>query len=88
MLLLFSLVALGQLALALAALTLLLRYRSLVPLIFALLLAEHIARRAIIIAWSGGSWFGASPAMVINLGLSAMLVAGLILSLWPRRTHE
>ena len=46
-LLLFALLALGQLAIALVALTALIRYRALVPFVYLVLLGEQLARRLI-----------------------------------------
>ena len=82
---LFALTSLGQLALALIGLTVLLRYRSLVPFIFAVLLAEHVARRLIVESYSVVRSDGGSTALSINLGLLALLALGLLLSLIPRR---
>ena len=80
---LFALTSLGQLTLALVGLTVLVRYRSLVPLIFAVLLGEQLARRLIV---QGFAIEGGSPGLYINLGLMALLALGLLLSLVrPRR---
>lgn len=82
---LFALLALGHLALALVALTALFRYRSLVPFIYVVLLGEHLARRFVAqsyaIAGPGGSPFG----WYLNLGITALLAIGLLLSLIPAR---
>lgn len=80
---LFALTSLGQLVLALVGLTVLVRYRSLVPLIFAVLLGEQLARRLIV---QGFAIEDGSPGLYINLGLMALLALGLLLSLVrPRR---
>lgn len=86
-LLLFALVALGQLALAAAGLVALARYRSLVPLSFVLLIAESVARRAIVAGFDVERSASGGIGTAINLGLIAWLVLGLGLSLWPRRTR-
>ena len=86
-LLLFALVAAGQLALTLAAIVALLRYRALVPLVYLLLLFEHFLRRAIIYGWTG-SWSGSGPALVINLALTLILLGGLALSLMRKRPAQ
>lgn len=62
----------------------LIRYRTLVPLTFLLLLTGLLARRA-------QSYFlplpttGTPPAKEIGLLLIGLMVSGLALSLWPRR---
>lgn len=47
-LMLFALMSLGQLTLAVIALTTLIRYRAMVPFIYLVLLGEHVARRVIV----------------------------------------
>jgi hypothetical protein len=62
----------------------LIRYRTLVPMTFLLLLTGLLARRV-------QSYFlpvpivGAPPAKIVGLVLIALMVSGLVLSLWPRR---
>ena len=62
----------------------LIRYRTLVPLTFLLLLTGLLARRV-------QSYLlpvpivGAPPAKIVGLVLIALMVSGLVLSLWPRR---
>ena len=62
----------------------LIRYRTLVPLTFVLMLTGLLARRL-------QSYFlpvptvGAPPAKIIGFVLIALMVSGLALSLWPRR---
>ena len=81
----FALTMLGQLILALVALVILIRYRALVPLAFLLLLAEQLARRAIVASWAVPRDGDASAAIYANYLFAAWLVLGLILSLLPRR---
>lgn len=88
---LFALMALGQLALALVALTILVRYRALVPFIYSVLLGEQLARRFIVqaqeVAGSGSSPVG----WYVGFGFLALLTLGLVLSLIPARggsAHE
>jgi len=71
-LLLFSL--LGVLALV--------RYRAMVPLVFVLLLAEHVGRKLILLALPVAH-AGASPAFSINAGFLIATIVGLALSIWP-----
>ena len=82
---LFALTSLGQLTLALIGLTVLVRYRSLVPFIYVLLLGEHLARRLIVQSYSVVRTDRGSTALYINLGLVALLALGLLLSLIPAR---
>lgn len=82
---LFALMALGQLVLALVALTILVRYRALVPFICLLLLAERFAGRLII--WSRAEAGDASPPIVwfMAIVLPSLLILALVLSLIPSR---
>ena len=81
-LMLFSLSALGQLALALVALTALVRYRAMVPFVFLLLLAEYGGRRLIVASWSIERAQSGGAGFWVNMALLALLVGGLALSLW------
>ena len=81
----FAALGLNYLLWALFAIIVLIRYRTLVPLTFLLLLTGLLARRV-------QSFFlpvpivGAPPAKTVGLVLITIMVAGLALSLWPRRT--
>ena len=81
---LFAIYALGQFMLCALSTLVLIRYRSLVPLMFLLFLVEHLGRKAILqvipIVRTG-----APPAGVINLIVLGLIVAGLVVSLWRRR---
>ena len=85
---LFALTSLGQLMLALVGLTVLVRYRSLVPFIFAVFLGEQLARRLIVQGFAVVRTEGGSPGLYINLGLMALLALGLLLSLVPLRRES
>jgi hypothetical protein len=74
---LFALTALGQLTLALVGLMVLVRYRSLVPLLFLVFLGEQIARRLIVQGFAIVRTDGGSVGLYINLGLMALLALGL-----------
>jgi hypothetical protein len=80
LLLLFALVAVGQLFLTLIALLALVRYRAMVPLVFALLLLEHLCRRAVALEYAIAR-DGQPVGTYISLGLMAILLTGLVLSL-------
>ena len=81
---LWGLLGLSQLIIALLGAIVLVRYRGMVPLMFVLLLLQHIGGRVI------GQFHpivrtGAPPASAINLTLLTLIVVGLGLSLWRRR---
>jgi len=84
-LLLFALVALGQLMLALVALAALVRWRALVPFLYLVLLIEQVVRR-LIVQGHAVERTGDTPAgWYVNVGLLVLLTLGLILSLTPAR---
>jgi hypothetical protein len=82
---LFGLLGISHLVLVLAGALILVRYRSLVPLVFALLLLEQLAKRAFV-AVKPVARTGQPPGPYVILGILALTVVGLSLSLWPRRT--
>lgn len=85
---LFALMALGQLMLALIALTILVRYRALVPLICLLLLCERLAGRLIV--WSN-ALPGAESTPIVSImavALPTLLILALVLSLIPARRRD
>lgn len=63
----------------------LIRYRAMVPLMFSALLAEQLGRKAILTALAPG---GTAAALSINNILAALLMTGLVLSLWARSHHS
>ena len=88
MLLLFALMALGQLAITLIALIALIRYRALVPFIYLVLLGEQLARRLIAQSYAAPGAQITDIAWYVNYGLLTLLALGLVLSLIPgRREH-
>jgi hypothetical protein len=81
---LFAAWGLAQLAISLIGVLALVRYRSVVPFMFALLLIELLSRKLIgrfIPTVSSAT----APAPYVNLTLLTLMVAGLALSLWPRK---
>lgn len=86
--LLFEMVGLGQLVLAVIGAVVLNRYRALAPLVLLLFLVEHVGRRLIVLANAVEPSRTASPGFSINMGLLALLVIGLALSLWPRPQRD
>lgn len=84
-LMLFALMSLGQLALSLIALTALIRWRALVPLIYLVLLGEQLARRFIVQSYAVARTDGTSFGWYLNIAILAVLALGLVLSLAPLR---
>lgn len=82
----FAAWGLGQLVLGLISLTVLLRYRSLIPLTYLVLLVEQLGRMLLRYQWPVER-IASAPGATINIVITAIMVAGLILSLWqPRAT--
>ena len=81
---LFGLHGLANLIIVLIGLVVLVRYRSLVPLMFGIFLLQQLSRYPLLqllpIVRTG-----APPGTMINLGVLLVLVIGLALSMWPRR---
>src|SRR5436305_11741753 len=81
---LFALLGLAHVVMAALGLLVLLRYRGMVPLMFALLLLQHAGGKVV-------GYFlpivrtGAPPAFIVNLVLLTSIIVGLALSLWRRR---
>jgi hypothetical protein len=82
---LFALLGLGHLVLCLLCVLVLVRYRSMVPFMFALLLLEHLSRRLILYVIPIVR-VGRTPGFAVNVILLALMIVGLALSL--RRTPE
>ena len=61
------------------------RYRAMVPLIHAWLLAEFLGRRVILAVYPMERTPGTSSGSIVNLVLLSLMVSGLALSVWPRR---
>lgn len=74
---------LGSAMLCLMSAIVLIRYRTLVPLMFAVLLLEHVLRRVIFRIMPIAHAPGAAPGGTINLVLTVLLVAGFVFSLLP-----
>lgn len=78
---LFALLGLANLIICLVCIVALVHYRALVPLMFALLLLYQASRR-IILYFLPVPRTGAPPVSAINLSLLAVMIVGLMLSLW------
>ena len=84
---LFALLGLSRLMLALLGLLALVRYRALVPLLFAYLLVGQLLGRAILRAHPVPRT-GSPPGPIVILTLLALTAVGLVLSLIPRGTRD
>ena len=78
-----TLLGLSHLLLALLCVMALVRYRSMIPLMYVVLLMEFLAKKWILLA-KPIVRTGTSPATYVNLVLISLLLAGLVLSLWRR----
>lgn len=84
-LMLFSLSAFGQLTLAAIALTVLIRYRAMVPFIYVVLLGDQLARRVIVQSYAVPRTETSPVIWLLTFGLVGLLTLGLVLSLLPAR---
>lgn len=80
-LMLFEMVALGQLALAAIGMIALIRYRSMTSLVFLLLAAEHSGRILISRSYAVERAQAVPAGVYVNFALLALLLFGLALSL-------
>jgi hypothetical protein len=81
----FAAWGLCQLVLGLISLVVLLRYRSLVPLIFLVLLIEQLGRMLLRFHWPFER-IASAPGTAINVALAAIMAVGFVLSIWrPRK---
>jgi hypothetical protein len=80
---LFALLGLAKLALSLVGVVALVRYKSAVPLLFALLLLEHLGR-TVILRFVPIERAGAPAGPLVNLVLLALMAIGVALSLFGR----
>jgi hypothetical protein len=77
---LFSLLGLSHFVICLLGILVLIRYRSMVPLMFALFLLEFLTRKAIL-QFLPIVRTGTPPGFYVNLALLAVMIVGLALSL-------
>ena len=80
---LFAIWGLAQFVISLIGVLALVRYRAMVPLMLALFLFEHVARRVIFLVMPIPR-DGTAPGLYINLALLAVMTVGLALSLRNR----
>jgi hypothetical protein len=81
---LFAIWGLSQLVISVFGVLALVRYRAMIPLMFAVLLIEHVARRSILLV-KPIPRSGTPPGFYINLALLGLMIVGLLLSLRPRK---
>jgi hypothetical protein len=76
----FAIWGFAQVMIGLLCILALVRYRAMVPFLFALLLLEHLGRK-LILYYMPIAKTGTPPGLFINLALVAVMIVGLILSL-------
>jgi hypothetical protein len=79
----FALLGVAHLIPSLLGVVVLVRYRTLVPLMFTLLLLEHLGKR-VVHQMMPIERTGTPPGGTINLVLFSLMIVGLALSLWSR----
>lgn len=84
---LFAIWGLSQVLFCLLSLLVLVRYRGMVSFTFALFLIEH-ATRKLIFLFLPIARTGTPTATFVNLVLPAVMLIGLLLSLWHRASHR
>jgi hypothetical protein len=81
---LWALLGLSRIVVGLLCVIVLVRYRGIIPFMFALLLLQHLGGR-LILYFLPIVRTGAPPASAINLTFLLLIVVGFGLSLWRRR---
>ena len=81
---LWALLGLAHIIISALGIIVLVRYRSMIPFLFFLLLLQHLSGR-VILQFLPIVRTGAPPASAINLIHLTLMIAGLALSLWRRR---
>src|SRR5262249_18042915 len=79
----FALWGLSQLMICVLGILVLVRYRSMVPFVLALVLLEHLGRK-LILQFLPMATTGTPPGFYVNLGLFTAAIVGLALPLWSR----
>jgi len=80
---LFALLGLSHFVICMLCILVLIRYRSVIPFMFSLLLLEHLSRK-LILHFMPIIRTGTPPGFYVNLVLLAVMLAGLALSLRSR----
>ena len=81
---LFAISSLNRLFISLVCVVVLVRYRSAIPSMFALLALTYLAGE-IILRFIPIVRVGTPPGPIVNLIMFALMIVGLVLSLWRRR---
>lgn len=84
---LFALLGLSRLMICLLCILVLVRYRAIIPFMFALLLLEHLSRK-LILHFLPIPRTGTPPGSAINLVLLAVMIVGLALSLRSQNSPQ
>jgi hypothetical protein len=82
-----TLLGLSQFLLASLAVLALIRYRTMIPLMYLLFLVDYVAKKWILLV-KPIVRAGTSPSTYVNLVLIALLIAGLVLSLRTKPSHR
>lgn len=82
-----ALLGLSHLLLASLCVLALIRYRTIIPLMYLLLLVEYFAKKWIFLVHPIART-GTSPSTYVNLVLITLLIVGLALSLWRRGDRQ
>ena len=82
-----ALLGFSQFLLAAICVLALVRYRAMIPLLYVLLLVDYCGKRWILLVMPIVRT-GTSPSIYINVMLLALLIVGLVLSLWGKIQHE
>ncbi len=84
---LFAILGLSRLMLCLLGILVLVRYRTMIPLMFALFVLEHLGG-TLILQLKPLATTGTPPGVTVKFILLAVIVVGLVLSLWSRRRAQ
>jgi hypothetical protein len=84
---LFALLGLAQLMICLVCILVLVRYRNMIPVMFALLLVHQLGRH-VVFYFLPIARTGTPPGPFVNLALLAVMIIGLLLSLRGRETSR
>lgn len=82
---LFALVGVSNLMISLTGMVVLLRYRTLIPFMFTLLLVYQLSRK-LILQFLPIARTGTPPGSTVNLVILGLIIVGLALSLWNRKS--
>jgi hypothetical protein len=84
---LFAIWGISQLMICLLGVLVLVRYRAMIPFMFALLLLEHLGRK-LVLHFLPVVTTGTPPGYAANLVLVSLMIVGLALSVWRQDHHQ